>query len=242
MKHSFRNLFAITCMALSFTLSSCSDDDEGDDVTPDQEQAGGSECLVDVEAVDLGLPSGTRWAPFNLGAEDANDFGDLVSWGETEPKSYYYYDTYKYWDAESREWLKYTDAGKRFLDPDDDAATVNWGSDWCMPTIAQWEELKVECDWTWREADDVNSLSAGYTVTSKTSGNSIFLPAAGFRIDADYLIDGNYYGYYWASELYPNYDESGAVFTICSERYYTYEMSRWSARSVRAVATNNSAQ
>lgn len=193
------------------------------------------EPAIPTEYVDLGLPSGTLWAPFNLGAEEANDFGDLVAWGETEPKSYYYYDSYKYWDQDNKLWLKYSDEGKRTLDSDDDAATVNWGEDWRMPLLKEWVELEEKCEWTWQEADEANGVSAGYVVSSKANSNSIFLPAAGRRTDSDRLLDGNSYGTYWAADLYPGYDESGAVCSFNSSSYGKHEHARWKGLSIRPV-------
>ncbi|MGN0186457.1 MAG: hypothetical protein ACI392_01755 [Paludibacteraceae bacterium] len=161
--------------------------------------------------VDLGLPSGTKWATCNVGASTPEEYGDYFAWGETETKSTYDRDTYK-WIHEDKwfhhdEWfheeafIKYnTDAysgkvdNKTVLDPEDDAAHANWGGAWRMPTDPEWTELRENCEWTWTTLNGVN----GYEVKSKTNGNSIFLPAAGFRYGDDFLSD---YGNYWSSSL-----------------------------------------
>ena len=75
-----------------------------------------------------------------------------------------------------------------------DAATANWGGDWRMPTYDELAELKNNCTWTWTTQNGVN----GYKVTSKTNGNSIFLPAAGYRYGSSLSLAGSYGGY-WSS-------------------------------------------
>lgn len=144
----------------------------------------------DVQAVDLGLPSGIRWASCNIGATTPEGYGYYFAWGETDSKKDYSWATYKY--ANVGEFYHYkftkycTDASsgdngfidnKTVLEPEDDAATANWGDVWRMPTDAEWTELREQCTWTWTAQNGMN----GYQVASKTNGNSIFLPAAGFR-------------------------------------------------------------
>ena len=79
----------------------------------------------------------------------------------------------------------------------DDAARANWGGSWRMPTHDELTELRKKCSWTWTTQNGVE----GYKVTSKTNGNSIFLPAAGYRYNSS-LYDAGSYGYYWSSSLY----------------------------------------
>ena len=107
------------------------------------------------EYVDLGLPDGTLWAKYNLGAEHPYDYGDYYAWGETETKSDYSWSTYK-WGA-WKQFTKYvTQAGfgmetpdnKTTLESGDDAATKAWGDDWRMPTMEEWQDL---CGNTYQE-------------------------------------------------------------------------------------------
>ena len=156
-----------------------------------------------VKAVDLGLPSGLKWAACNLGAEKPEDYGDHYAWGEVETKEEYYWSTYKFGTSESGPFSKYntqTSYGsvdnKTVLEPEDDAAHVSLGGKWRMPTDAEWKELRTECTWTWTTQNDVN----GRLVTGK-NGNSIFLPAAGYRDDI-HLNDAGSFGDYWSSSLY----------------------------------------
>ena len=137
------------------------------------------------EYVDLGLPSGTLWATMNVGADSPEDYGDYFAWSETEPKEYYYWNTYKWYDQENENITKYcTNADYGLIDNrgvielSDDAARINWGGSWRIPTKEELLELWRLCDFTWTTQNGV----AGYKVASRSNGNSIFLPAAGFRI------------------------------------------------------------
>ena len=131
-----------------------------------------------VEVVDLGLS--VMWATCNVGAESPEDYGDYFEWGEVEPKITYSWDTYKYCkEGEKKKLIKYcskssygnngfTDT-KTILDVEDDAATVNWGNSWRMPTDDEFTELREKCTWLWATLNGVN----GYRVVGP-NGNSIF--------------------------------------------------------------------
>ncbi len=151
--------------------------------------------------VDLGLS--VKWATMNVGASSPEDYGDYFAWGETTTKSTYNWSTYKWCNGSSSTLTKYnTSSGygtvdnKTTLELSDDAAHVNWGGSWRMPTDAEWTELRNNCTWTWTTQNGVN----GYKVTSKSNGNSIFLPAAGSRYDSS-LNGAGSYGSYWSSSL-----------------------------------------
>ena len=155
--------------------------------------------------VDLGLPSGIKWATYNVGATTPEEYGDYFAWGETEPKDYYDWSTYKYCNGTEYTLTKYctsssygTVDNKTVLELEDDAARVNWGGNWRMPTRAEQDELRNtnNCTWEWTTQNGVN----GYIVTSKVNGNSIFLPAAGYRGNY-YLSDAGSIGYYWSGSL-----------------------------------------
>ena len=166
------------------------------------------------EWVDLGLPSGTKWAACNVGATSPEEYGNYYAWGETEPKTIYDWSTYKWCNGSNTTLTKYntdSDYGtvddKTVLDPEDDAAAVNWGGAWRMPTDEEWTELRENCEWTW--TDDYNGTGVkGRIVTSNINGNSIFLPAAGCR-DYDDLNFAGDSGDYWSSSLCTG-DPSGA--------------------------------
>jgi hypothetical protein len=129
------------------------------------------------EYVDLGLPSGTLWATCNIGANSPEEYGDYFAWGETSPKSNYKWSTLKYCEDDNGDtYSKYnTDSkygnvdNKTTLERSDDAATANWGNDWCMPTLAQFQELYDKCTWTWTKKNG----KKGYEVKG-SNGNTIF--------------------------------------------------------------------
>ena len=152
-----------------------------------------------IYAIDLGLS--VKWASCNVGAEKPEEYGDYFAWGEVKPKEYYAWSTYKYCRG-SDNMTKYCTSSswgivdnKTVLDPSDDAATVNWGGVWRMPTRAEQDELRKKCKWTWTSQNGVK----GYKVIGR-NGNSIFLPAAGYMYGGT-LNNAGSYGYYWSSSL-----------------------------------------
>ena len=166
------------------------------------------------EYVDLGLPSGTLWATCNIGANAPEEYGDYFAWGETEPKDNYDWNTYKWYDYDHRSFTKYhrdeayyDDSGSYIvpadgntvLDPEDDAAYVNWSPFWRMPTSDQQKELVEHCTWTWTTRNGV----FGQLVTGP-NGNTIFLPAAGRRL-ADSLDNAGTGGFYLSRMVLSNF-------------------------------------
>lgn len=134
------------------------------------------------EYVDLGLPSGKLWATCNIGANSPEEYGDYFAWGETETKSYFHESNYKFYNSGNKYSInKYcwnseygVVDGKVELDKEDDAACVNWGGHWSMPTYADFDELRKNCTW---ENTTLNGV-AGLKITGPT-GKSIFIPASG---------------------------------------------------------------
>ena len=179
------------------------------------------------EYVDLGLS--VKWATCNVGASTPEDYGDYYAWGETETKEVYYWKTYL--DSPNRDDRSFTkyynDGGMTKLDPEDDVAHVKWKGNWRMPTCAELEELIEKCTWTW------NDSKKGYEVTGP-SGNSIFLPAAGYRYDSD-LYGSGYYGYYWSSSLDPGVDRVAYYLYFDSGDWCWSYHYRYGGLSVRAV-------
>ena len=161
------------------------------------------------EYVDLGLS--VKWATFNLGAGKPEDYGDYFAWGEIEPKDYFYWSTYKWCNGSDNTLTKYNTSSsfgtvdnKTMLELADDAAYINWGDGWRMPTTAEQDELFNNCTWKWTTQNGVN----GYKVTSKSNGNSIFLPAAGYYDAASassVLLHLGSVGLYWSSSLCTDY-------------------------------------
>ena len=159
------------------------------------------------EWIDLGLPSGLRWATCNLGATTPEEYGEYYAWGETDSKWNFAQLTYK-WNKSSNLITKYnisstlgTVDDKTALDSEDDAAIVNWGGSWRMPTNAECTELIEKCNWTWTDQNGV----MGRLVTGP-NGKSIFLPAAGYRDGTDLYVNGSW-GEYWTSSLWTDYSQ-----------------------------------
>ena len=156
--------------------------------------------------VDLGLPSGLLWATCNVGADSPEDYGDYFAWGETTPKDTYNWSTYQYCNGSYNTLTKYCNNSSYgyngFTDdlttllPEDDAATANWGSGWRMPTAAEWYELYNNTAQTWTTQNGVNGL-----LFIATNGNSLFLPAAGYRGSSNLTTGAGSYGEYWSSSL-----------------------------------------
>ena len=191
------------------------------------------------EAVDLGLS--VKWASFNVGASAPEEYGNYYAWGEVETKSSYSWGTYKWCNGSDNTLTKYctnssygTVDNKTVLDIEDDAAHVNLGGNWRMPTNLEYVELMSDCNWTWTAHNGVD----GYEITSKKNGNSIFIPAAGYYEGTSMYYVGAY-GNLWFSlinEKKPNlvgvlYFHSSSIFrgwsSNANNRYYGY--------SIRAV-------
>ena len=196
-----------------------------------------------IEAIDLGLPSRLKWGSRNVGAFAPEWYGDYYAWGEVEAKDGYGWGTYR-WGSGSKKLTKYnTDASygsvddKTRLEPNDDAAQVNLGGNWRMPTDDEWTELTTECTYKRTTQNGVK----GVLVTGK-NGNSIFLPAAGYWDGGSLRYVGQ--GYYWSSSLCTDKtlgpDPSSAMgvmfyFTGDYKDIYRSVCSRYVGRSVRPV-------
>ena len=186
-----------------------------------------------VEAVDMGLS--VKWANMNVGAEKESGFGTYFAWGETKPKQYYSWNTYIWSKGDTQFLIKYSlNDRKAQLEPSDDAVRANWGGEWRMPTVDEFEELIDKCTWEWTTKDGVN----GYKVTSKKTKNSIFLPITGFR-----FYEGIQFrairGIYWTSTVYT----ANPVKAWCLEfdfenvnvHFGNLSSNRFSGRTIRAV-------
>lgn len=221
--------FIYSTILILFTLTSCE-----------------TKVLLDAnghEYVDLGLPSGTCWATMNVGAYSPEDYGDYFAWAETEPKKRYTPDTYK-WCKDGFEIVTKYCTNSEFgnvdnrtvIERSDDAANVNWGGNWRMPTKSEWDELFDYCTLNVDNIDGVDGLTL-----VGPNGKSIFLPAAG-------IAEGKFIGaaagfafYYWTSSLLSEYDDAVGAHAWMAAIYkgdlelYEYFEGGWTSGLTREV-------
>ncbi len=211
---------------------------------------GGGTTPSTMEYVDLGLPSGLKWAKCNLGASKPSDYGDFYAWGEIATKTTWaVWEFYKWMQSGQSEWkyiTKYTiadgeteaiwyDSSGNFIGDNittlvaaDDAATQQLGSPWRMPTVDEINELLDKCTWTWTTQDGVN----GHQVDGP-NGNAIFLPATGYISDL-FIINRGDLGYYWSSSLSPSSHDASLFYFDSVNHAWAYEHRRCGL-SVRPV-------
>lgn len=190
--------------------------------------------------VDLGLPSGTKWATCNIGANDPFEYGDYFAWGEVEAKKKYNWDTYKWSGAKLDSLYKYCTQtlwgnadSTAVLLADDDAATVAWGNAWRMPTKTEQDELLEGCNWVWT-VNYNGSRVAGSIGTSKTNGNTIFLPAGGYRLMKSNFDEGES-GFYWSASLFEEYSFDAYAMELKNARNKSIFDKRRNGNNIRAV-------
>ena len=173
------------------------------------------------EYVDLGLPSGLKWATCNVGASLPEEYGDYYAWGEVKTKN-------KYTEDNSKTY------GKSMSDISGhskyDVARAKWGGSWRLPTKKELEELKNNCKWEWTTING----KEGYKVTGP-NGNSIFLSAAGGR-DGSSLYYARDYGYYWSSTPDDSYVQHAYHLYFNSSSRNVSWSSRINGLSVRPVS------
>ena len=169
---------------------------------------------LEIGAVDLGLS--IKWAVCNVGADVPEGYGSYYAWGETEEKSDYYWDTYKYYLDDGDYEVKFQHIGFNISGTSYDVARVKWGGSWRMPTLDEIKELCNKCSWSSISLNGVN----GYMVTGP-NGNSIFLPAAGSRYRTEVYGRGSY-GDYWSGTL----SESNSL-NACWIEFYCFDSGDW---------------
>ena len=186
--------------------------------------------------VDLGLPSGTLWCECNLGAHKETEYGDYFAWGEIEPKKEYNWETYKFGNTDNI--LKYNESDKlTILQDEDDAAYKILGSDWSIPTIMQFLELKEK---TKREFvfNYKNSGVNGFLLTSKHNNNTLFFPVCGYKLGKK-LYEENNEGFYHTISLHQDEILKCYNFSLSEQTPFNLEDAiRTYGASIRAVKTS----
>lgn len=189
--------------------------------------------------VDLGLPSRTLWATYNVGGSSTDSKGNYYAWGETETRDYYVDENYKFFGGfdglSNNEIMTKYNCNRQFgtvdkktvLEAIDDAATQNMGSDWRMPTKEEMTELMNACVWT---SVTINGVS-GIRGMSQINRNTIFLPRMGFK----YMnVPEGSFAYYWTSTLYDEYSLRGFAFSM-GQKQDVSGWGRYQGMPVRAV-------
>lgn len=188
--------------------------------------------------IDLGLPSGVKWATYNVGATEPEGWGDHFAWGELETKEEYYTNSCYTYE------MKLDDISGN---PEFDVASAQWGDGWRMPRLQDYYELITECNWTWTTVNGVK----GFKVMSKTNGNYIFLPSSGFMntnaataAGTEGVLDQGSWGYYWTSTPYDDSGDQGygvnthkraVFFNFSSSAYITDVGLRGNGFTIRPV-------
>ncbi len=186
------------------------------------------------EYVEMG--DGLKWATCNVGAENPWDYGDYFAWGDADPKNSYIWDNYF-----DRIFYKYSASNYTRLWAMDDAAAMNWGGGWRMPTNVEWITLNDSNSFTWTRTSDYNGTGVkGMIVTSKIAGyegHSIFLPAAGYKYGEEgYVGYGGIYGYYWSSDVNTGMADNAYDLYFWVDGYsYNHWDERYKGFSVRPV-------
>lgn len=177
-------------------------------------------------AIDLGLPSGTKWACCNIGASSPEGYGGYYAWGETAGKSDYSWENYAYRDSEFPECIS---LGSDISGTVYDVAHVLWGGSWVMPSQDRIDELMDYCTREWTSVNGVNGI-----LVTGPSGGQIFLPAAGY-CQYDGLDSAGFFGGYWSSTQYPDGSNCAYYLYFYSGNWDWGWVGRLNGQSVRAV-------
>ena len=206
---------------------------------------------INYKTVDLGLTSGTLWMDRNVGAEKPEDYGLYFAWGETQgytadevgKTKQFDWSDYKYANGASDKLTKYCNSSSygndgftdnlTTLETTDDSALQN-AHKFVMPTKTQLQELINETTYTWTTQNGVN----GGLFTSKTNGNSIFVPAAGYCDDGSQFNVGEN-GSFWSSSLYERYPYRAWSLSFYSDEVFLNYFYRCDGVSVRGVVSSS---
>lgn len=190
--------------------------------------------------VDLGLPSGTLWATRNVGASSPEEYGKYFAWGEIDgyhSKVVHEFNGNSYKYGNDSERTKYnTQDGLLELELSDDAAHANMGGDWKMPTAEQIEELFKETNHEWVEDYQGTGIN-GRVFTSKTNGNTMFIPASGYRWNS-YVNNQGEGAELWSSTLSTDYPSGGVMGYFYSDYFNCYHNHCYNGCCVRGVLNN----
>ena len=184
------------------------------------------------KAIDLGLS--VKWANCNVGATEPYEYGGYYSWGETVTKETFSWGNYSLTEDGGDTFTKYPKGNKYVLDQEDDAATAEWGGKWRMPTKEEQDELVEKCTWTWKSKGNTEYNGVAGCEVTGPNGNSIFLPAGGYKFMGTIFYEEGEYGHYWSASLNGKYFAHGLQFNANFHETNGYGY-RYMGKLVRAV-------
>lgn len=231
-----RVLFCALPVVAMLSFSSCDkdeDENQNDVLNENPQDSPGKDTKVEHPYVDLGLPSGTLWAQYNIGATKIGEYGDLFEWGQTKAATNLHYEDCL--NAIDTVYNKYNKEDKVMtLFGVDDAATANWGDDWRMPTQEDFDELNnALSDYS---CETINGVP-GIKLIAK-NGNWIFFPAMGCSLNSVQHDKGER-GFYYTSSRIDSDDDQGAYakfFTYVEGASGTYENPLGQYKQIRSYA------
>lgn len=221
MKPTYLTL-ALALGALCF--SACgSDEEEMNNSNPSKPQNDGTVAVTTCpddqhpHLIDMGLPSGTKWACCNIGAKTPQDYGEYYAWGEVQNKTQkqagnkYTWGTYSYYTVGERGQVSYIDLGMDISNTQYDVAHVLWQGKWQMPTTEQLDELMANCSRTWelgeKDAQGRYGKGTGAVLKSKVNGAKIFVPASSYYSEIG-MNDARGEATFWTSNAIPQEQEN----------------------------------
>ena len=178
--------------------------------------------------IDLGLPSGTKWACCNVGASKPEDYGSYYAWGETKEKTTYNWSTYIHCEGSQGTCHN---LGSGISETKYDVAHVTWGEPWVMPSCGQIKELMDNCTYMWTT---FNGITGG-KFTSKKNGNYVFLPSAGDRCDGKLIHSGSN-GYYWSATQDLSNSSNAYDLIFDYDHVYWFYCYRYYGHTIRLVS------
>ncbi|MDE6695527.1 MAG: fibrobacter succinogenes major paralogous domain-containing protein [Muribaculaceae bacterium] len=232
--HGTLGILLIGLIAVSAFLTGCKHTDTKQTYTKQPTKTSGplTGSTNGHDWVDLGLPSGIKWATKNVGATNPEENGDYFSWGETEPKIVYADTnciTYpKDFSSMLRERIVDADGN---LTKEHDAASINWGKEWRTPTDDEFKELVENCKWEFTELNGATGFQA-----TGPNGKSIFIIAAGYRLGAPPYQMGEYgFGDYWSATAVKELNRVSCCFGYSPKTYGRRCYARYRGRTIRPV-------
>ena len=211
----------LACALAPLLLTACGDDE--DELLPkvDAGEVAYTQCPDDrhPHAIDLGLPSGTKWACCNIGSKKETDYGYYFAWGDPQIKNSFIWSTYSHYKVGADHVPVLANLGEDIQGTENDIAKNLWKHSWQMPTLEQIQELRSNCRIEWVKREVAEGVSVKGMLLTGRNGATIFLPPTGYKetsADIDYLRDDGSLGYYWTSNASPTSNDLATALRVSS--------------------------